>query len=83
VRVPEDVALAGCDGIRDTEYLECPVTTIAQPFKEMCATAWEFLSERLERPRRAIQRAVLRPKLVIRESTGRTSGNVPVRRSRG
>ena len=26
LKVPEDVALVGCDGIQDTEYLECQLT---------------------------------------------------------
>jgi LacI family transcriptional regulator len=71
VRVPEEVALVGCDGIEDTEYLSCPLTTLVQPVAEMCAMAWQFLQARLEEPGRALQRAVLRPELVIRESTRR------------
>ena len=34
LRVPQDVALVGCDGIQDTEYLECPLTTLVQPVPE-------------------------------------------------
>ncbi len=71
LRVPRDVALTGCDGIPDTEYLECPLTTIVQPVAEMCATAWKFLLRRLELPGRKRQQAVLKPKLVIRASSRR------------
>jgi DNA-binding LacI/PurR family transcriptional regulator len=67
VRVPAEVALAGCDGIEDVEYLECPLTTIAQPMGEMCATAWQFVQQRLEQAQTKRQRAVLRPKLLVRE----------------
>jgi LacI family transcriptional regulator, galactose operon repressor len=69
LRVPGDVALAGCDGIQDTEYLECPLTTLVQPVAEMCATAWEFLQRRLERPGRKRQWRVLMPELAVRESS--------------
>src|SRR5437868_4553948 len=72
LRVPEDVALVGCDGIQDTQYLECPLTTLVQPVAEMCATAWQFLLQRLEKPKLKNQRAVLKPKLAIRESSMRT-----------
>jgi LacI family transcriptional regulator len=72
LRVPDDVALVGCDGIQDTEYLECPLTTLVQPVAEMCATAWQFLLQRLEQPARKKQKAVLKPKLAIRESSRRT-----------
>lgn len=71
LRVPEDVALVGCDGIQDTEYLECPLTTLVQPVAEMCATAWQFLLQRLKQPERKHQRAILKPVLRIRESSSR------------
>ena len=69
LRVPEDVALAGCDGIEDTEYLECPLTTLVQPVAEMCAAAWAFLLKRLEQPEIKMQSLILEAKLAIREST--------------
>jgi LacI family transcriptional regulator len=71
LRVPRDVALVGCDGIQDTEYLESPVTTLVQPVAEMCAVAWQFLLQRLENPKLERQHAVLEPELVIRESSRR------------
>lgn len=71
LRVPEDIALVGCDGIEDTEYLETPLTTIVQPVVEMCSTAWSFLQGRLENPKADLQYAVLLPKLDIRASTVR------------
>ena len=71
LRVPDDIALVGCDGIQDTRYLECPITTLVQPVAEMCATAWQFLMQRIERPATKRQWAVLKPKLAIRESTTR------------
>lgn len=72
-RVPEDVALVGCDGIEDTEYLSCPLTTLVQPVAAMCATAWQFLQQRLENPDGPVQRAVLKPTLTIRDSSRRTA----------
>jgi LacI family transcriptional regulator len=72
IPVPEKVALVGCDGIQDTEYLECPLTTLVQPVAEMCGLAWKFLVRRLQNPRLARQRAVLTAALVIRESTRRS-----------
>lgn len=71
ISVPREVALIGCDGIEDTEYLECPLTTLVQPVAEMCATAWNFLQQRLEDRTRPAQHAVLSPKLAIRQSTHR------------
>lgn len=69
LRVPGQVAVVGCDGVEDTEYLECPLTTIAIPVEEMCAKAWSFLIQRMTQPGQALQREVLQPALVIRFSS--------------
>ncbi len=69
IKVPADIALVGCDGIEDTEYLECPLTTLVQPVAEMCATAWQFLQNRLADPAMPVQHSMLAPKLAIRESS--------------
>jgi DNA-binding LacI/PurR family transcriptional regulator len=69
LRVPADIALVGCDGIEDTEYLETPLSTIVQPVGEICSTAWSFLQKRLENPEAAPQYATLLPKLDIRASS--------------
>lgn len=71
LRVPEDIALVGCDGIQDTEYLECQLTTLVQPVAAMCATAWQFLMERMDNPSAKLQKTRLKPKLVIRDSSVR------------
>ena len=69
VRVPADIALVGCDGIEDTEYLECPLTTLVQPVARMCETAWQFLQNRLANPGISRQRARFAPELAIRGSS--------------
>jgi len=72
VRVPDDVAIVGCDGIEDTMYVERKLSTIVIPLPEMCAVAWQFLRRRMKTPAMPRQRLVLQPSLVIRESsTGR------------
>jgi LacI family transcriptional regulator len=77
IRVPEQVALIGCDGIEDTEYLEVPLTTLVQPVVEMCSTAWDFLQQRLENPDAPRQHAVFEPDLAIRESSMRPRPDRP------
>lgn len=69
IRVPDDVALLGCDGIEDTEYMATPLSTMAQPIALMCETAWQFLERRLAEPDAPPQRIVLHPTLLLREST--------------
>ncbi|MDB6065234.1 MAG: transcriptional regulator, LacI family [Pedosphaera sp.] len=72
IRVPDDVALVGCDGIPDTEYLECPLTTIVQPVAQMCAIAWKFMDQRLRGIAAEKQQAVISPELALRASSMRT-----------
>ncbi len=71
IRQPADIALVGCDGIEETEYLECPLTTLVQPVNEMCATAWQFLQNRLAEPTIPLQHSLLALKLAIRDSSSR------------
>ena len=71
IRVPHQVALVGCDGIEDTEYLEVPLTTLVQPVPEMCAKAWEFLQERIENTSLVPRHHLFFPKLAIRQSSMR------------
>jgi DNA-binding LacI/PurR family transcriptional regulator len=73
IRVPSDIALVGCDGIEDTEYLECPLTTLVQPVAEMCATAWRFLQTRLADPAAPLRHSLLAPELAIRNSSARNT----------
>lgn len=69
--VPDDVALVGCDGIEDTEYLDTPLSTLVQPIPEACAMAWEFLRRCMDDPKAELQQALLRPRLVVRASSTR------------
>jgi LacI family transcriptional regulator len=69
MRVPDDVALIGCDGIEDAEYLPTPISTIVQPLGEMCETAARFLERRLNDRDAPPQRVILQPTFVPRASS--------------
>jgi LacI family transcriptional regulator len=69
IKMPQKVALIGCDGIEDTEFLECPITTIVQPVEEMCNLAWDILQERIVNPRKELTQKVLLSQLAIRDSS--------------
>ena len=71
VRVPEDVALVGCDGIDDTEYTERPLTTILMPVAEMAAAGWRLLQRRMEHPAAPLDRVRIETRLLVRETTRR------------
>lgn len=69
ISVPSQVKIVGCDGIEDTEYLECPITTIMQPIDQVCRTGWEFLMRRISEPSIPAQKQIFQSELVIRKST--------------
>lgn len=71
LRVPEDVAVVGCDGIEETEYRTAPISTIQVPVGEMCDLAWRALRARMTDPLAPPRRHVLTPPLVVRESSRR------------
>jgi len=69
VRIPEDVAIVGFDGIERGEYAKVPITTVRQPFDRIGALAVENLVGRIE-GRRVEVKTVLQPTLITRESCG-------------
>jgi LacI family transcriptional regulator len=71
VRVPEDVWVAGFDGIQMSEWEAYSLTTVRQPMAEMAEMAVEFLVERIAGTAPAEPREVrLAPELIVRASTG-------------
>ncbi len=67
-QIPRDVLLLGCDGQRQTQYLTPPLSTIVQPVEEICATAWQFLHNRIANPGLPHQEATIQGTLLVRES---------------
>jgi DNA-binding LacI/PurR family transcriptional regulator len=49
LKIPDDVAIVGFDGIVDTEYIDPRISTIVQPMDEICDAAWKLLSRRMEK----------------------------------
>jgi DNA-binding LacI/PurR family transcriptional regulator len=70
VRIPEDLAVIGVDDPFWAPYLEPPLTTIAQPVREMATTAMSLLAERIRGSRSEARRLVLPFELHWRASTG-------------
>lgn len=71
LRIPEDVAVVGCDGVEDVLYLDVPLTTIVQPVEEMCRQAWEIMQRRLQDPSAPLRQVLLKPELRVDASTRR------------
>ncbi|MEM5311974.1 LacI family DNA-binding transcriptional regulator [Paraburkholderia sp. JHI869] len=67
-RVPHDVAVVGFDDIALAAQIDPPLTTIAQPMRELGETAARLLLRRFADPRASVPGVLLPHKLVVRES---------------
>jgi DNA-binding LacI/PurR family transcriptional regulator len=68
-RVPQDVAVVGFDDISIAAQVDPPLTTIAQPMRELGETAARLLLQRLANPLANVPGVLLPHRLVIRGST--------------
>lgn len=72
VDVPGRVSVAGFDDVPESEFFNPPLTTVRQDFGEVGRRSIEVLLRQIEAGEGAgYERALVRPRLVIRESTGR------------
>jgi LacI family transcriptional regulator len=70
VRVPEDVAVTGFDGLEVGARTNPPLTTVRQPMLQIGRIAVRLLVERLATPDRPNMATTLPVDVVIRESCG-------------
>lgn len=68
LRVPRDISVAGFDDLEVDPYLETPLTTVAQPKKEIGEKAVELIIRRIKGEKLPVQNILLEPQLVIRNS---------------
>jgi LacI family repressor for deo operon, udp, cdd, tsx, nupC, and nupG len=70
LRVPEDLSVVGFDDIRFARYVDPPLTTIAQPMREIGERTARLLFEILNGGRTTPASVTLPHRLVVRRSTG-------------
>ncbi len=70
IRVPEDLAVIGFDGLIIGEYVTPSLTTIATPMERITSFAVEELVKEIEQPMRRCTKMLLEGSLIIRESCG-------------
>jgi LacI family transcriptional regulator len=87
IRVPRNIRVVGFDDVRFAAVLSVPLTTIHQPCREIAATAFRAMLERIANPSIPPRSLTLFPRLVIREScgaymdaaTGTSTGEAPAK----
>lgn len=74
LKIPEDISVAGYDGIDVGKYYNPAITTIVQPVKEMARTTIKLLFDIIA-GRKSYEHIVFPASLEIRESTGPVKKN--------
>jgi DNA-binding LacI/PurR family transcriptional regulator len=74
LRVPDDIAIAGFDDLRFAAELDPPLTTMRQDIQGIGHEAARSLLRLLDDPEGNPRRVLLPTELVVRQSTGMTSG---------
>lgn len=82
VRTPHDVAVAGFDGMPESEFFAPPLTTVRQDFSAVGKHSIALLLERVEeraagRGPSGATRIVITPELIVRASSSPTGGAAP------
>ncbi len=67
--IPDDIAIVGYDDLEIARFTNPPLTTIAQPKKEIGRQAVHLLVDRMSEKSRPPSRLVLPPELIVRRST--------------
>jgi LacI family transcriptional regulator len=67
--VPKDLAVVGYDDLELSRFTNPPLTTIAQPKKEIGVQAVNMLIDRMSQRNKPPTRLVLPPELIVRRST--------------
>lgn len=70
LRIPGDVSLVGVDDIAPAALVTPPLTTVAQPLRQMATTAVDLLLKLIQGQQRVRQRILLPTQLIVRGSTG-------------
>ena len=68
--VPDDIAVVGVDDPAWADLIDPPLTTVAQPVREMAKTAMDLLLDRVRGTRTEVERVVLPLELRVRASCG-------------
>jgi DNA-binding LacI/PurR family transcriptional regulator len=69
IRIPQDVSLVGMDDISLARMSVPSLTTLTQPFEEMCRRAVELVVRMRADEKIGEKRTVLAPDIIVREST--------------
>ena len=73
IRIPDDVAVTGYDGLKMTELIRPAITTVIQPMFELADLIVEILMHKLGKSSKIIEQRFIKPELHLSESCGCTN----------
>ncbi len=68
-RIPEEIAVIGCDDIEESKDHLPALTSIQFPCEAICRCAWEMLTSRIENPDLPPRVETFKAKLMVRQSS--------------
>jgi len=71
--VPDDVSVVGFDDILEAAYFTPPLTTVSHDYIQLGVLGFEYLMLLMDDPETMIEQKVIRPKLIVRQSTSPVS----------
>lgn len=69
LRIPQDIAVIGSNGMPSSGYIEGGLTTVTSPFEEMVSIAVRILLRRMDMPYNQPQQIAIKPILSVRATT--------------
>jgi DNA-binding LacI/PurR family transcriptional regulator len=76
IDVPGEVSIIGMDNLNISEMITPALTTIPQPFNEMCERAVELIVMQKKGIEIAKKRIIIQPRIIVRESTAQVKNHV-------
>lgn len=67
--VPNHVSVVGFDDILEAAYFTPTLTTVSHDYIQLGAVGFEYLMQLMDDPETRIEQKLIRPKLIVREST--------------
>ena len=71
IRIPEDISLITFDDHPYLEYLETPLSCIAQPVSDICKIAVKFLFSQINKEENKNKQVLLKPQMKLKKSVKR------------
>lgn len=69
IRVPQQLSVIGFDDVQMSRYVYPSLTTVGQSILQLGEIAAQLLLRRIAVPGRAVEQRIVKPDIVLREST--------------